>query len=276
MSRERFKQIKRCIRFDKMSMREMRRYGEQGKLAPIYKIWHRFIEACQKSYKAGSCVTIDESLVPFRGRCSFKVYMPSKPSKYGIKIWCMVDATNAYLLNAQIYSGKSPDGPERQQASRVVRDLTTTIANSGRNVTCDNFFTDFNLAVELLDKNITLLGTLRKNKREIPLSFQALRHRIEQSAMFGFSKDHHLMICSYVPKINKSVILLSTMHYDNKKQVDEPFKPNMIMDYNATKGGVDTLDLLVKNYSCKRNTNRWHLVIFYWMIDVTGYTRCIQ
>ena len=71
---------------------------------------------------------MDESLVPFRGRCSFKVYMPSKPSKYGIKIWCMVDVTNAYLLNAQIYSGKSPDGSERQQASRVVWELTTTIA----------------------------------------------------------------------------------------------------------------------------------------------------
>ena len=45
----------------------------------------------------------------------------------------------------------------------------------------------------------------------------------------------------------------------------------MIMDYNATKGGVDTLDLLVKNYSCKRITNRWPLVIFYWMIDGAGY-----
>ena len=43
------------------------------------------------------------------------------------------------------------------------------------------------------------------------------------------------------------------------------------MDYNATKGGVDTLDLLVKNYSCKRITNRWPLVIFYWMIDGAGY-----
>ena len=108
MSRERFKQMKRCIRFDKTSTREMRRNDEQGKLAPVNEIWHRFIEACQKSYKAGSCVTIDESLVPFRGRCSFEVYVPSKPSKYGIKIWCMVDASNAYLLNAQIYSGKKP------------------------------------------------------------------------------------------------------------------------------------------------------------------------
>ena len=37
------------------------------------------------------------------------------------------------------------------------------------------------------------------------------------------------------------------MHYDNKEQ-DEPLKPDIILDYNATKGGVDTLDLSVKNY----------------------------
>ena len=56
------------------------------------------------------------------------------------------------------------------------------------------------------------------------------------------------MICSYVPKINKAVIFLSTMHYHNKKQEAEPLKPDIILDYNAAKGEVDTLDLSVKNY----------------------------
>ena len=72
--------------------------------------------------------------------------MPSKPGKYGIKVWSMVDASNAYLMNAQIYKEKGPYSPERHQAKRVVKDLTTSIINSGRNVTCDNFFNDFSLA----------------------------------------------------------------------------------------------------------------------------------
>ena len=70
----------------------------------------------QKNYSDGPYVTIDESLLAFRGRCLFKVYMPYKPGKYGIKVWYMVDASNAYLLNAQIYKGKGPRGPERHQA----------------------------------------------------------------------------------------------------------------------------------------------------------------
>ncbi|XP_068209200.1 piggyBac transposable element-derived protein 4-like [Palaemon carinicauda] len=161
-----------CIRFDEISTHAVRNNGEQGKLAPIYEVWHEFIEACEVNYKTGTRVTPDESLVSFRGRYSFNVYLPSKPNKYGIKIWCMIDAKNAYLQNAQIYSGKGPGGQGRQPASKVAPDLITTIANSGRNVTSDNF-TDFKLNLELVRKIINLLGTLRENKWQIPLSFPA-------------------------------------------------------------------------------------------------------
>lgn len=37
-------------------------------------------------YNPGLEVTVDERLAPFRGCCSFKVYIPSKPGKYGRKI----------------------------------------------------------------------------------------------------------------------------------------------------------------------------------------------
>ena len=100
-------------RFDDMSARATRKDGEQGRIAPIHELWEKFIEACKKNYSAGPYVTIDESLLAFRGRCSFNVYMPSKPCKYGIEVWSMVDASNAYLLNAQIYKGKGLCGPER-------------------------------------------------------------------------------------------------------------------------------------------------------------------
>ena len=100
------------MRFDDMSTHAAQKDGEQGKITSIHELWEKFIEACQKNYKAGPYVTIDKSLLPFRGKCSFKVYMPSKLGKYGIKVWSMVDASNAYLMNTQIYKGKSLDGPE--------------------------------------------------------------------------------------------------------------------------------------------------------------------
>ena len=73
---------------------------------------------------------------------------------------------------------------------------------------------------------------------------------------------------SYVPKKNRAVILLSTMHHDNKVS-DDDSKPDIILHYNSTKSGVDNLDHLVRIYTCKRATRRWPLTLFMNM-DVAG------
>ncbi|KAG8233265.1 hypothetical protein J437_LFUL009975 [Ladona fulva] len=59
-------------------------------------------------------------------------------------------------------------------------------------------------------KKITLLGTIRKNKREIPSEFQPNKSRKINSSLFGFQKNATLV--SYVPWVNKAIILLSSMH----------------------------------------------------------------
>jgi len=44
----------------------------------------------------------------------------------------------------------------------------------------------------------------------------------------------------------------------------------MILDYNATKGGVDTADQMLQTYTCKRMTRRWPTAIFYNIIDISA------
>lgn len=44
----------------------------------------------------------------------------------------------------------------------------------------------------------------------------------------------------------------------------------MILDYNATKGGVDTVDQMCGTYTIKRITRRWPLVIFFSIVDMAG------
>lgn len=78
------------------------------------------------------------------------------------------------------------------------------------------------------------------------------------------------IMSQYVPtflKKNKAVILLSTLHYD-KKVVGELQKPDAIMYYNKTKGGVDAMDQMLSQYTTKRRTKRWTLAFFYNVIDV--------
>ena len=219
---------------------------------------------CVDSYIPGALCTIDEHIISFRGRCSFIMYLPSKPDKYGIKEFAMVRSHRYYLYNASIYTGKEGTEVTRNLAEKIELKLTEPIANASRNITMDNWFTSVPLANKLLDISLTRVGTLQKNKPQIPIEMQPKRGRQALTSLFGFHE--HMTLVSFVPKPNKAVMLLSTMHHDAKVDAASS-KPDIVLFYNETKGGVDTCDQMVKHASVKRKTNRWPLAIFYRILD---------
>lgn len=199
MSINRFEIIRRFLRFDDKRTRAVRQ--KDDKLAAFSYIWTLFISNCQKNYIPSANVTI-EQLVNFRGRCPFTQYIPSKPGKYGVKIFWMCDSSSSYAVNGKIYCGRQPNEEvQRNLGYTVVTELTANIENSGRNVTMDNFFTGLPLAKTLLEKRLTLVGTIRQNKREISPCMKPAKSREVQSSCFGFYKENTLV--SYVPKKTK-------------------------------------------------------------------------
>lgn len=270
MSLNRFRFLLSSLRFDDKNTREVRR--KIDKLAPIREYFDHFVENCKTGYSPSGYVTVDEKLEGFRGRCGFRQYIPSKPNKYGIKIFALADAKMYYTVNMEVYVGLQPEGPYKVSNSpqAIVERLCEPIYNSNRNLTVDNWFTSINLIESLLAKKITVVGTIRKNKRELPLEFSNPAERPIKSSMFGFGKNCTLV--SYIPKKKKNVLLVSSMHHDDsidtKNSTD--CKPEIIMDYNSTKGGVDIVDQLCANYNCARTTNRWSMVIFYATLNVAG------
>ena len=118
--------------------------------------------------------------------------MPSKPAKYGIKFWLLCDADNYFVVNMQPYLGKEGDHPEVKQGSRVVKDLVQHLHGSGRNITTDNFFTDLQLAQDLLQNKLTLLGTVRANRKFIPKDFLPHPQRAINSSLFWFHARYYV------------------------------------------------------------------------------------
>nr|XP_022900749.1 piggyBac transposable element-derived protein 4-like [Onthophagus taurus] len=96
------------IRFDDKSTRNQRK--KIDKLAAIRWVIDKFIENCKNNYSVGNFLTIDEMLIPFRGRCSFLQYIPNKPAKYGMKVFVLCDAKTFYVSNFEVYCGKQPEG----------------------------------------------------------------------------------------------------------------------------------------------------------------------
>ena len=101
---QRFLFILSCLRCDRCATREARKVND--KLAAIRELWKFFTASCQKYYTPGQNFMIDEMLVPFRGRCRFRMYMPKKPAKFGLQIMCLCDSQTIYLCNAFVYTGK--------------------------------------------------------------------------------------------------------------------------------------------------------------------------
>ncbi|CAK1594994.1 unnamed protein product [Parnassius mnemosyne] len=116
---------------------------------------------------------------------------------------------------------------------------------------------------------MTLVGTVRKNKQILPANMQAHKERAVYSSNFAFSKE--ATVCSYVPKKNKAVIMLSSLHMSPIIQSNkETAKPEIILYYNKTKSGVNNMDKLLAEYTVKRRTNRWPLALFYNIIDIAA------
>lgn len=195
MSRNRFEEISSCLRFDDTTTRTSRK--ERDKLAAIREIYEHMRENCIKHYNTTKSVTVDERMIGFRGGVGFRVYMKSKPDKYGIKVWVVADSNTYYVKDFQIYLGKQNNKREVNQAERVVLDLSSSL-HEGVNITVDNFFTSISLAQKLLVKNMTILGTVRKNRKGIPKEMTATKGRQEFSSLFMFCD--RMQLTSYCPK----------------------------------------------------------------------------
>nr|XP_012145741.1 PREDICTED: piggyBac transposable element-derived protein 4-like [Megachile rotundata] len=210
MSRDKFKQILRFIRFDKRTERS--RCLQTNKFALVSEIWDKFIENSQACYQPGQNITVDEQLFPTKARCKFIQYMPNKPNKFGIKFWLASDVSSKYILNGSVYLGKDEQRPSSMLLSEhVVLKLVEPYTNCGRNITTDNFFTSTSLATKLLAKKTTLVGTIRGNKRELPKVAKQTKDNMPRFFTLLY-KSENSVLTIFKSKPNKKVVVLSSRH----------------------------------------------------------------
>ena len=77
-------------------------YDRLYKIRPIY---NEIINNFKTSYIPQQNISIDESIIGFKGRLSWIQYMPKKPTKWGIKSWVLADSETAYVWNMALYTG---------------------------------------------------------------------------------------------------------------------------------------------------------------------------
>ena len=137
--------------------------------------------------------------------------MSQKPAKFGIRFWMVCDTMTSFVLRAFPYVG----GGERKAGlgEHVTLSLMEPYKNTGLNVTTDNFFTLLSLARRFLQSNITMLGTMRAHRREIPFEAKLGKGATLYSPTFLFTPpEENIMLLSYKAKKNRVIYLLSSSH----------------------------------------------------------------
>jgi hypothetical protein len=99
MARERFQLIVKNICFDNILTLDTRKTEKFHKMSEIFNKFKCNLNLITPS----SFLCIDETLYSFRGRCFCRQYIPSKPARYGIKYWCLVDIITGYTLSFIYY-----------------------------------------------------------------------------------------------------------------------------------------------------------------------------
>ena len=254
MSRDYFLKILKYLRFDDKPNR-VRSGPHADKFAPIRQVFEHFANQCQKKCTCKFSLTVDEQLMPLKSRCSFVTFMPNKPDKYNVKFWVLADVETKYVSNIDVYLGAQ----EKEQhggvslAESVVVNLCKHIKGKGYNTTCDNFFTSLSVAEKLARDKLSIVGTIRKNRRELCKKMTETENKATYLSEFYWHDPTNFLFVKYQAKQKKTVCLLSSMH--GSADVDasnEKKKPKMILFYNANKVISWTLLLSTPTYCIKK------------------------
>ena len=126
--------------------------------------------------------------------------------KYVLKVlWC-ADAETMYPLTSKPYLGKIARSHKINLVRNTALELVQPFFGTGRNLTCDNFFTDMELTKQLTAAKMTVVGTLRRNKNFIPPEFQIPKAPRKESQSLLIRKTMLVSYKSGAKKCNSPVI----------------------------------------------------------------------
>ncbi|TBU02002.1 transposase IS4, partial [Hamiltosporidium tvaerminnensis] len=144
--------------------------------------WHSWVDVTVEEFQAflgehfvpSREISVDESVVGFKGKISFLTYNPNKPTKWGIRMYVMADANTGYVYSILPYycSLTSEDliRPDLPVSTRIVLELCNKLldsnpGNTGYDIFTDRYYTSLPLAQELLKLNIHFTGTIQSNRK---------------------------------------------------------------------------------------------------------------
>lgn len=269
MSRNRFLLILRCLHFTSESC-------EEDRLNKIRPVMDHFNNKMTSIYCPGKELSLDETMVLWRGRLQFRSqYIKNKRHK-GIKLHVLAEP-NGTILKYQICADAKD---ETSHPSNVVLKLLEDRLDCGHHVYMDDYYNSYGLAVELLDRKTYCTGTLRINCKDNPVEMKAISLKQGENKSL-FLNGVHVGKWRKEGRGKHHVLYISTEHADEMIETitnrgSVVFKPTAIVHYKNFTSGLDLQYQMVEYYPVQRKTLRWYKKVFVHMLQMSlGNAFCL-
>lgn len=271
MTLRRFQSIMRFLHFA-----DNTECDPSDKLKKIRPIVTYFGNKFKANYTPDRNISIDESLMKFRGRLSYVQFNKSKRARFGIKFYKLCESASGYCSAFDIYTGKKLLPVGSLASEEIVMELITPYLDKGYICHLDNWYSSPSLYTRLLERNTYAIGTVRPNRKNMPVELKV--SQLQKGEAERRSSDGILAL-KWMDK--KQVHVLTTLHDDlnfqetgkfmrmtQKRPYQAILKPQAIVDYNNGMLAVDRHDQVLSYNPIMRRYLKGYRKIFFYMFDM--------
>jgi hypothetical protein len=138
----------------------------------------------------------------------------------------------------------------------------------GHCIVMDNYYSSPKLFLELVKRKTDAIGTVRSNRKSLPLDFKNAKLKKGERIVRYYKK---VMALKWYDK--KYVHMLSTYHENTTtiihKRQSQIEKPTCVQEYNNSKGGTDiTNQMLASYYIPRQRLKKYYKKIFMVLLDL--------
>ncbi|RVE54733.1 hypothetical protein evm_000500 [Chilo suppressalis] len=291
MTYNRFVVIKRCLHFIDNATLPV----PSTKLDKIIPIIEHLNKKFKSLYVLEQNIAIDESLLLWKGRLSFAQKIATKRARVGIKTYELCESRTGYLWRMEVYTGKGhahvvQDGEpeERGQESdepesataQIVLNLTRPLFDKGHTLIMDNFYNAPLLSRILKVQHKTdSMGTLRLNREFVPEALKKKTKKNMKEGEVAFSTTKDLSVVVWMDK--NIVAMISSFHPIEVGGIEKygyyRYKPQVVLDYNLSMGGIDHKDQMLSAYPIERSRNIiWYKKFFRRLLNVSMHNTFVM
>ena len=256
---------------------------QEDKLWKVRPLLDRIRQTCISRPRPSHCC-VDEQMIPFTGRVAVRQFVHGKPNPTGLKNFVLASPSGE-VLDFEIFQGGGafPDANTIQLSigGLAVLRLTQTVPPN-TSLFVDRYFTSVTLQDALLEKNISVTGTIMKNM--IPKEAKPMLKSPESMKKEGRGSINQIVredkkICIIQWFDNKEVLTASSEFGSDPvdicrrwSKVDNAYinvqRPAIIKQYNEKMGGVDLSDRMIAYYRMCARTKKWTVCTVLHMLDL--------